>query len=886
MKKLYGFLFLLGIFVCGATALWSCSDNDDPAPEPEPEPQPGVTAEAEVEEPSSDDIFATSATFRLKTKGVESYVYRAVEGAGAAQPDAAAVYAEAEENGEVVPVTGETTEVLVTGLEGEKTYTVFFICKVASQTKAEAESPYIIRSQEITTAKYTQIVTVLSTEMFSMKVHVEVPEDVYYYFGFTNLVNFEGMKGYGMTDVDWVTWLGPAIGMEAPRYKGPRNITISNDVSLYKDALNEYWDLAQKGESWWTEEDLRNVPINPGMAYMILVEQCDENGDYEGFVTTNNIGEFGGGSWLAAKQPDVKEYTETPEIDTGGFTGLFSKTILFSQEPGKGTGKMNITQKATEKKVTVSLTPTGDILSYKIFFVDDLEKETLTTLAGGEEKGIQALVLSDHNPDELHTGAVNVTYNGLEKDHTYTLYVTGICNEDGTVQTFDKLEGIKTIESTQPAVELTVTPLRDGNPYKASWNVKAPNSDCAGFKYLMFYTKDLMSELGGAGGMTEESVSELMGFSSDGYIDDSNVLKAVNSSEGFNMDFSTIDETESWLFLESYNAEDKTKLFFDGDNYRITSGSIPAEEPVESDLFNSLKGAWTATMSSVDYRGEVSVPVSMPVTIAAGPDRIPTLPADVKSERVKYYMENQGDDETEAQQKVEKYFKEFQERTDYYTTKYKKQNCLVATGFTYNESRALATPWDLFQSTSYSGYGTDDMFRDYGPKLLLKIGKDSNGKDSVTVITTAYDENGYYYTRYVDPVSDWAQNDPLYLYARDGSNQADISDFPVEISEDGNTITIRQTEKDGRTLTPSFIVEYRGRLMWDFMTAGNIVLTRSADNTQGVCNTRSFSAAIPEVSAHSGHHFRRTSTPYGFRPKKSIQGNVFSVEHAMKNLKK
>lgn len=169
MRKLYRCLFLLSTVVL-AGGMWSCSDDND---------EPGTNGgdfTLGVEAPSSDAVFATSATFKLSTKGAESYVYKVVEGANAAEPEPVVAYAEAQENGTVVAVTGDTDEALVAGLEGNKTYTVFFIFKVGNE--------YKIYSQKINTPEYSQRVTVISTDMFSIKFHVEVPADEYYFVNF------------------------------------------------------------------------------------------------------------------------------------------------------------------------------------------------------------------------------------------------------------------------------------------------------------------------------------------------------------------------------------------------------------------------------------------------------------------------------------------------------------------------------------------------------------------------------------------------------------------------------------------------------------------------------------------------------------------------------
>ena len=172
MKTLHHALLLLGVLIM-TSGMWGCSDDDNPT-----ESGSAINVEA----PGEGALFATSATFKLTTKGAESYVYKVVEGDNAAEPDPVVVYAEAQQNGTIVTVTGETSEVTVTGLEGNKTYTVFFIFKVGTS--------YEIHSQVITTPAYSQMVTVVDSDMFEIKLHVEVPEDVYYSLNFITLENY------------------------------------------------------------------------------------------------------------------------------------------------------------------------------------------------------------------------------------------------------------------------------------------------------------------------------------------------------------------------------------------------------------------------------------------------------------------------------------------------------------------------------------------------------------------------------------------------------------------------------------------------------------------------------------------------------------------------
>ena len=458
MRKLYRCLFLLSTFAL-AGGLWSCSDNND-----EPDPNGDGTV-LEVEAPASDAVFATSVTFKLKTKGAESYVYKAVEGANAAEPDPVVVYAEAQENGEVVAVTGDTDETIVAGLEGNKTYTVFFVFKVGNE--------YKIHSQVVNTPKYSQRVTIIKSDMFSVTFHVEVPADEYYLVSFIDVELYESYKDQlGRNDVDYII---AGMGMANPRYKGPRNITIQNGVFTHAGALNE--------KDYIKYADEFTYAVHPGTGYVLFVSQCAEDGSTDDY---SQFAEGGGDDWgdLGIKLPNVKKYTEeSPTTEFVSFTGHYAKTVFFTQEPKQGTGSVMVNiDRVTEKNAVITFTPTDDLLQYVVMMVGDKVREEYLPFLGGED-GWQAFVL---NRGAAVDGVQQGTFE-LEQGVEYSLYIVGVCTEDGTVQTFQKTAGIKAIVSDKPAVELKVTPLVLNNPYQVGFNVKAPNADCAGFKYILNY---------------------------------------------------------------------------------------------------------------------------------------------------------------------------------------------------------------------------------------------------------------------------------------------------------------------------------------------------------------------------------------------------------------
>ena len=857
--------------ICMAmTTLWSCSDSDDNTTPDGSVGNADGKLQIEVSDPDPDKIGATSAEFKMTVSGVESYVTKVVEGANATQPDPVLVYKEAEDNGTIKKVSESSFTETVSGLEGNKAYSIFFVFK----TKEGFE----LVSKQLTTAKYTQKVTILETGMFHIKLHVEVPEDEYYSIGCMMYENYMSFKAqYGYPDIAFITQ-GSNGGLKNPRFKGPQTITIKDGEFMYKGALNEQ-EMIDAGIN---NEDDYNFFIKPGTAYAIFMGQCDEQGETSDFVSGKPEGGVEPGPLNASVVPNVKEYTE--EILGNGdmkFTGDCAKTVVFTQQAAQGNGKVDIrVDRTTEKTAIVSFLPSDEVLKYAVLTIDNAKLEEIYALCAGEE-GMQAMTLNYGTPVE---GEQQATIP-LEAGHSYSIYVTAVYNEESTIQTQHKYTNLKPIVSDKPASELEIKPLNLNDPYKVGYNIRAVNGDCLGFKFLMNYVNEWYPMLNSLGEDDQEAnIASMMAQYAAG-VNDKETMALVNSAKGFDIVFSSIDDMESWLVVESYNADEKTKLYWKGDNLRVKSAALTPETKVETELYDKMKGTWEATMTRVSGN---TTPVKMDITIGDAPKKVETLPNDVKDKLVNFYMTENGFSKEKAETMVTETFKEYKTLQQKYTDKYAGQNLLVGTGFSYdNYYSKFADSWDLFQSTSYSAVSTEEMFRDYGPKLFFKFEKDEKGNVIVYVPTTHKDEKGDY-IRYIDPVTNWSMAIDLFGFNKDQANAQFMTDFPVEISKDFNTITIKPREENGVKYTPSFAMQYQtgSTYTWGFQTNDEgIVLKRKLEPTVSRAAAVSAPVTIPELKMHQGNYFRRTRAPYGFTVKEPMQLNVFSMDSLHKNAK-
>lgn len=885
MKRInYAFSLVMACMMA-MTAFYGCSDDD-----PVTEPEPGNEEEGMSVQITPAQVNTSSATFTIVTSNVEECGYSVVEGTGAEAPDAAVLYQQARDNGRIVSMQdGSNTVTVSGGMVGNTTYTVFFVFRGGDE--------YQVETQEVTTANYTQTLTILEANMFDMTFHVEVPDSMYWFAALMDRNMYESYRiQFARSDFDCV-YYNSYMPNNNPRFRGPRTITFRNGEDANADALNSTYSDGTPVENI--------LSILPGTNYVLMIAECDANGS-----TPDSLyvpGQGGGGfddpgillTQTRSGNLNLGEYTEECEPSLYGdqFTGTYAKQYLFTQFQNQGDGEVviNVTR-TTEKTAYVQFVPSENVLQYSALMLDMSVEENgydlLLQLIGGED-GLPVYVMNNGDSFE---GAYETAYP-LEEGHEYSMLVTAIYNDEGTTTTFHRLDGIRPIVSDQPAVEMEVHPIETGNPYLVGFNVKAPNGDCAGLKYLMNYTSEWYPMLNSLGVEQREEQLQMMMDQYGAVINDAETLAQINSSEGYNMTWSSMDETESKLVLESYNADEKTQLFndFDGGTSTLqmtaTTGSVPAKEPVESELFDLLQGSWTATFTGMDYMSQDIKTQSAEVNFDSNPFAHRQLSAAERQSLLEYYM-GTGMTEDDANAAIDRELENYNNAADHFRQKYVGQNQVVATGLEMDRIyTAFATPWDLFNSTTYSAYSVEDMFRDFGPKLVFEVSKDEEGNDQLTLMATTYDQSTGTYANYIDPLCAWNYYSVgLYGYNSNDATTMGAFTYPVTVSEDGNTLTVGNVTSGDLTYTPSLAYEIMpGYYSWYFRTdaLGGLVLTRNA-GTQA--QTRSAASRnIDNVKAVGAQRtdgtFRRTRMSRQ-TPVTIGTGRVFNPADALKEVEK
>ena len=209
---------------------------------------------------------------------------------------------------------------------------------------------------------------------------------------------------------------------------------------------------------------------------------------------------------------------------------------------------------------------------------------------------------------------------------------------------------------------------------------------------------------------------------------------------------------------------------------RVNTEAAPGPVRVESSLFESLQGEWTLSYTFIDIQGNIQTIDGDVVNIRQG--------VDAKSE-----------------------------------ADYRAQNRLVITGWQFSDTKVeYQSVEDLMSSSKYwRDQYAPLAYRDYGPKVFLEI-----GEGGVITMPTSMECYFYHWNVY---------NDLFHFFGGDlVKNQMAPVAFPVELSADGNTLTIKPfvsgAEFDYGTYYPSVFRYSQGQYEPWCVAQGDVTLRR------------------------------------------------------------
>ena len=792
-----------------------------------PEPEPIQKAETKVEV-AVDQIMANGATINVTTQNVKEFAYvkRDTELAATAilQGDE---FKTKIENTDVVT----TSEITITGCEAGTTYTLFFAFRLADDSIYEE-----VKRVEFTTTSYgDNVINVVDRMYDGFSVYLQIPDDVKakgnaLRYSTSSMPMYNYAKQQGSMELDMLLY-------NAQQYTTTDKLIIYDEyhsTERDQDGNLIYDDAGNLASATFADP---KVPGEPGYLLVgeyALMENPEErivivDGEvmtvYDDSYMEYSIWWYPAGWSKGYYNPQydwARWYTEldSDEYDSEKYwTGYYERVLIETLEPEIVEG---VTIKATDITpidACISFKPTDDIIQYCILVCTESEYETqiLPLIENNEEylrwfTGSYFAMMSfgiqmGSSYSELWLSDWFVDTKGMA-GQTIRVLVAGLGNESGTKQSFDTYT-FTLPEVTLPKPQVVVTPVASEDPYMVTFNIKNPNPDNALTEvyFACNYAREFDAIL------KEYSYTSLL--KGMGNPLGATEIGLINSANGFNFQISSRDNATTRLAVLGYNWEGSSNNPDEPESPAVAEYTTPhANFPVRvnSDLFEKLQGEWTASAkmenyvavtdaegnATGEYKFENAGTYTSNVSIMGGLPYEESVPQEVYDI---YRASGISDAETEE------LYEELIELTKWYNTRTRGFNRLLCLGYNFADPNYMlnmtATPYDLFIASDYSTNKIEHMFYDFGPKWNFEIDADGSVWLPIDIEREYPLETfnfGLDFAFYMLAIGErtYLGGD---LVDYDGKTILEAR-FPVEVSADYNTITIKPivyTDSEGTT---------------------------------------------------------------------------------------
>lgn len=442
-----------------------------------------------------------------------------------------------------------------------------------------------------------------------------------------------------------------------------------------------------------------------------------------------------------------------------------------------------------------------------------------------------------------------------------------------------------------PAPELIVTAYDAYSTNKVRFNIKNPNYETMPVKDVVYTANDSRTFASYMAAMKYTYTDMVMmnyGYSN---LEEHEVAQ-VNSEFGFDIEFDKLrDDSELTIAVMGWNMEGRPSNPDKEGTQAVAEAhtkALEAADALDMTKLNTLKGDWTATadIKTINFNtGEVTASTkSWKVSIGELKTDNTLSAADYK------IFEEAGVNKESA----DAYLAEFNKLSAEYNTSVLNQNRILCQGWDLSGQRetSTASPWNLFTMSDYNASKVDYLFDDFGPKWFLQT--DANGNIFVPVnynivppMMSWYNGMDHFFCsgNYEKGIANYVNTDKPTT--EEEAMDVKSVGIPVEISEDGNTITLKsvvvnttiENVAQDVTLYPTVIYDNQGSLaFYNPYVVSEVVLTRGWNGgatpaptklatgkygfSKRVANSENFKTP---VKAHS-----RTA----LMPSKSNEGNV------------
>ena len=733
------------------------------------------------------------------------------------------------QGGKKVAAKDGVNTITITGLESETLYTVFFAFRNADDKFVDE----VVKVEFLTTSYGDSVLTVVDRMYDGFKVHIQVPDEVKakghgIRYSTSSMPMYNYAKMQGALELDMLLY-------NAAQYTTKDKLVIYDEYNSTERDENGNLIYDENGNLTSASFADPKVPGEPGYflaAEFAYMDDEEERVVYvDGEVMTVNDGSYMEYSiwWYPAGwkpgyyMPMYDWKTFGDELDTDAFdsekywSGYYERIYVETLQPQIIENGVDIkVYDKTPKEACISFTPSDDILQYCYLISTESEYETqiLPILENNEEHlrwfvGSYFAMMSfgvataQEPVEQWLTEWFNDT-NGMA-GQTLRVMVAGLGNGEGTIQSFDTLT-FTLPEITLPKPVVEVTPVKTNDPYNVTFNIKNPDYATNPISEAMFacnYAREFDMAL--TEGYT--SLLKSLNFEGSPNVFSKYVIDQINTAAGFDFTVPSRDAATTRLAVLAYNWEGSGNNPDEPGSPAVAENTTPnANYPtrVESELFDKLQGEWIASAPMKNYVVEKDADgnstgnytysdagtFQSSVSIMGGLSCPSTMPEEVwaiyKAAGI-------------SRDKAEELYDELVELTKWYNNRTRGFNRLLCLGFNFADAEYLlnkvATPYDLFIMKDYSVSQVSYMFYDFGPKWNLEI--DEQGKVWLPInIELEYPLEafnfGLDYTLYMLAVGEY-----YYLggdLVDEAGNTTLKARFPVEVSADYNTITIKPIE--------------------------------------------------------------------------------------------
>ena len=864
----------------------SCVDPNGGLDDGEQEPVSLIQSEMSAKLISGSEEYS-KAELQVTTSNIAMVAYaHATDDKELSKMSAKDIFALAKEKGNTFKVKDGKNTINITGLEADATSTIYVVgVKIDNFYHEDAVKV------KVTTNGFdeSEELTVFDVDYRSISLHLNWPEDKIapgnvLKWGYADyaMYNYNGGAGY-----EW-EMLNLHDGVYHNYFDSDKNFYLNEDHRFLS----------------YTNEDGSVEPIalhgavvagQPG--YFLLGEFEYSPVDYDDLRAG-----WGPGYYI-------------PYFALSG--GYFRKEFIQAKKPEAMRAhpeiKYNLTPKGTG---TITITPTNDIYMYAYALVEDsVYYGDMMTILDNKTEYIQWFVSSETGFYLLSAGAAYAPITiiaedmyYLKRNQTYHICITSYSDELGTRQSYYH-ETFQLPKSLLPDPECVVTPAElpadtpeEEKPYLVAFNIKCPTKDADEVRYIGNYERDWESQrrtMKKQGYTTEEADAYLVENYGGEFTAEE--IEKINSDEGLVITIATREDAVTYCGAICYNVDGSPSVVSVA---QARSMKEPARTPTTSPLFESLKGEWhvKAPVQGQRYVDNVLTPFKVyaefDVTIGdVGYEA--TIPEDV------YDLYYNGTDLL-TKDDVNAVFEQFKTSVDEFNVKNKNQNRLLVQGFDLAQPiesysykfdgeetsiTAFRSPYQLFISKDYSGYNYESPVYDFGPKLYLEFDAEGN-------ITVPFNVN------YFAPAAQWFEHvfhligsdtksslPYITLTSTDDNGKVTSTEyvtghFPVEVSEDGNTIVIKGLEYNGATYYPTLGAEnsQQGGYSVPCSVFNNITMTRKSAATDATTPaTRSAFNKVDEV-VPANIVSKYTSKPLVFKSRTALPAEIKAPQRVKMNI--